>query len=195
MVYLMYYTKNNFSSFLQNELGFFSVFMCNFCCIPQKEYFKENLYKILFCVLKWRGDCLSSLGHLCWRMWEESIWVFRACWCLYTDSIVLPSFLKPCRPWAALRLRKVTLLRSSSTGTRESLMALRWSGQNSQGLGLPPCEGGGFRKGPDLGGLLKVNQRQLFTAPRTPLLFLVLTQWQMVFLPFYDYKWFFEKMF
>lgn len=74
-------------------------------------------------------------------------------------------------------------------------MALRWSGQNSRDLGLPPCEGGGFRKGPDPSGLLKINQRQLFKAPRTPLLFLVVTRWQMVFLPFYDYKWFFEKMF
>lgn len=67
---------------------------------------------------------------------------------------------------------------------------IAWSGQNSRGLGLPPCKGGGFRKGPDLSGLLKINQRQLLTAPRTPL---GVTQWQMVFLPFYDYKWFFEK--
>jgi len=62
-----------------------------------------------------------------------------------------------------------------------------------RGLGLPRCARGGFRKGPDLGGLLKINQRQLFTVPRTPVLFLVVTQWQMVFLPFDDYKWFFEK--
>lgn len=59
-------TKTTFGSLLQNGLGFFSVFMCNFCCVPWK-YFKESVYKVLFCVLKQRGDCLSSLRRLCWR--------------------------------------------------------------------------------------------------------------------------------
>lgn len=52
-------------------------------------------------------------------------------------------------------------------------------------LGLPPCEGGG--------DLLTMNQSRLLTAPRTPLLFLAATRWQMVFLSFHDYKRFFEK--
>lgn len=46
-------------------------------------------------------------------------------------------------------------------------------------------------RGGSFGGLLKMDQRRFFTAPRTPLLCLVVTQRQMVFLSFC--KWSFWK--
>lgn len=62
--------QTHFSSLLQNGLGFFSVVMCNFYCIPWKEYLKENMYKVLFCVLKQRrgypsfwGICVGGCGR------------------------------------------------------------------------------------------------------------------------------------
>lgn len=169
--------------------GFLSVFMCNFCCIPWKEYFKENMYNILFCVLKQRGNCLSSLGHLCRRMWEEC-----ECFVLAGVYTLTPLCHHPSpnhvKRWAAFEAQQGYALTMEQHGHSAGPDGIAWSGQNSRGLGLPPCKGGGFCKGPDLSGLLKINQRQLLTAPRTPL---GVTQWQMVFLPFYDYKWFFEK--
>lgn len=158
--------------------------MCNFCCVQWKEYFKETVYKILFCVKE--AIVFSFLGHLCWRMWEESSWVFRACRCPYTDPIVPPPSLKRCRALSSVWGS------AASQAWNQVALALRspwwhWNDQvKATGIWFfPLVKGGSF------GGLLKMDQRRFFTAPRTPLLCLVVTQRQMVFLSFC--KWSFWK--
>lgn len=133
---------------------------------------------------------LSSSGVcVCWRMWEGSTSVFGAAgvpaptpWC-HTPSSDLAS------SGQCLRLCKVTHSRCSGPGTREPLMAL---GGQGRAAGGPPFEGEAFIKAP----LSASNPpgAAFYSRARAPLLFLV-AGWQMVFLPLYDYKWFFEKLF
>lgn len=84
-----------------------------------------------------RGSYLSFLGHLCWRMWEESMTALCVlCWCSSISSAVSPSFLQ--RWWAlTLGLHNVTHSKPSGSGTEGSLIALVWWGQKAGMWFLP----------------------------------------------------------
>lgn len=183
-VYLMYYTKTKCGYLLQKIGWDFSVYLCAiFVESHEKEYFKENVYKILFCVLKQRGNCLSSGAFV-------------------LEDVGGIHLSVPCVPVFTHWLRCVAILPQTMSSTELRLrlsshtLEIEWHRHSGvQRLGLPPPGGGGLSQGPDLSALRKIHQRELLTAPRTFLLFLVVTRWQMVFLSFYNCKRFFQKTF
>lgn len=147
------------SVLLQNGLGFFSVVMCNFCCIPWKEYLKENMYKVLCVKAKKRLSFLFGAFVL-----EDVGGIHLSvlcCWCSYTTPWCHTPSSNLASPEQCLRLCKVTHSRCSAQALRSPWW--HWgSGQSSWGL---PLWRRGFWKGPAPCVLLKIHQGQLFTAP------------------------------
>lgn len=148
-----------FSSLLQNGLGFFSVVMCNFCCIPWKEYLKENMYKVLFCVLKQRlsflwGICVGGCG----RDPPSMLLVFLH----YLHGVTLHP-----QTWQALSSVWGSARSHTPGGVAQALGSPWWHWGAPDGTGGPgqsswgfPLWRRGFCKGPAPGVLFKIHQGQ-----------------------------------
>lgn len=164
---------------------FFLVYLCAiFVVSSEKNILKKLCIKFYF-VLKRRlffpfwGICVGGCG----RKPAE-------CFVLAGVRILTPLFHHP--PSKRCRALSSVWGSAASQAWNQVALALRspwwhWNDQvKATGIWFfPLVKGGSF------GGLLKIDQRQFFTAPRTPLLCLVVTQQQIVFLSFC--KWSFWK--